>query len=208
MEQVARWKPRGPYWYFPLKEVTHEYVLWYLLKNYQFTSKQVDSIYENRNNGSGRVWTSKTHELLIDRGQLVLARRDDRPRKTLILPEPGVYRYDAKLKIRLSVTTAPISVQTAKDKRCAYMDFDQVSFPLVLRPVQPADRFQPFGMKGTKLLSDYMTDRKMSLFEKRRQLVLTDHQVHILWVVEERLADPYKMTTVTQTVLKVEMLHE
>lgn len=208
MEQVARWKPRGPYWCFPLKEVTHEYVLWYLLKNYHFSSKQVDNIYENRNNGSGRVWTSKTHELLIDRGQLVLARRDDRTRKTLILPEPGLYRYDATLKVRLSVTTAPTSVQTVKDKRCAYMDFDKVSFPLVLRPVQPADRFQPFGMKGTKLLSDYMTDRKMSLFEKRRQLVLTDQQGHILWVVEERLADPYKMTTATQTVLKVEMLHE
>lgn len=208
MEQVARWKPRGPYWCFPLKEVTHEYILWYLLKNHQFTSKQVGNIYENRNNGSGRVWTSKTHELLIDRGQLVLARRDDRTRKTLILPEPGLYRYDATLKVRLSVTTIPISAQTVKDKRCAYMDFDQVNFPLVFRSVQPADRFQPFGMKGTKLLSDYMTDRKMSLFEKRRQLVLTDHQGHILWVVEERLADPYKMTTATQTVLKVEMLHE
>ena len=206
MEQVARWKPRGPYWYFPLKEVTHEYVLWYLLKNYHFSSKQVDNIYANRNNGSGRVWISKTHELLIDRGQLVLAQRNDEPQKTIIIPEPGVYRYDATLKVRLSVTTAPTSVQTVKDKRCAYMDFDQVSFPLVLRPVQPADRFQPFGMKGTKLLSDYMTDRKMSLFEKRRQQVLTDHQGHILWVVEERLADPCKMTTATQTILKVEML--
>lgn len=206
MEQVARWKPRGPYWCFPLKEVTHEYVLWYLLKNYHFSSKQVDNIYANRNNGSGRVWASKTHELLIDRGQLVLEQRNDEPQKTIIIPEPGVYRYDATLKVRLSVTTAPTSVQTVKDKRCAYMDFDKASFPLVLRPVQPADRFQPFGMKGTKLLSDYMTDRKMSLFEKRRQQVLTDHQGHILWVVEERLADPCKMTTATQTILKVEML--
>lgn len=208
MERVAQWKPRGPYWYFPLKEVTHEYILWYLLKNYQFTSKQVDNIYQNRNNGSGRVWASKTHELLIDRDQLVLAQRNDEPQKPLTIPEPGVYRFDAKLKVRLSVIAAPISAQTVKDKRCAYMDFDQVSFPLVLRPVQPADRFQPFGMKGTKLLSDYMTDRKMSLFEKRQQLVLTDHQGHILWVVEERLADSYKMTKDTQTVLKVEMLRD
>lgn len=208
MERVAQWKPLGPYWYFPLKEVTHEYILWYLLKNYQFTSKQVDNIYQNRNNGSGRVWTSTTHELLIDRDQLVLAQRNDEPQKPLTIPEPGVFRYDAKLKVWLSVIAAPISVQTVKDKRCAYMDFDKVSFPLVLRPVQPADRFQPFGMRGTKLLSDYMTDRKMSLFEKRRQLVLTDQQGHILWVVEERLADPYKMTKATRTVLKVELLHE
>lgn len=208
MERVAQWKPRGPYWYFSLKEVTHEYILWYLLKNYQFTSKQIDNIYQNRNNGSGRVWTSKTHELLIDRDQLVLAQRNDEPQKLLTIPEPGVYRYGAKLKIRLSVTAVPISAQTVKDNRCAYIDFDQVSFPFVLRRVQPADRFQPFGMKGTKLLSDYMTDRKMSLFEKRQQLVLTDHQGHILWVVEERLADPYKMTKDTQTVLKVEMLRD
>ncbi|MFR5270465.1 MAG: hypothetical protein ACLTGI_07470 [Hoylesella buccalis] len=48
-----------------------------MLKNHQFTSKQIDNIYENRNNGSGRVWTSKTHELLIDRDQLLLAQRND-----------------------------------------------------------------------------------------------------------------------------------
>ena len=208
MERVAQWKPREPYWYFPLKEVTHEYILWYLLKSYHFTSKQVDNIYQNRNNGSGRVWTSTTHELLIDRDQLVLAQRNDEPQKPLTIPEPGVFRFDAKLKVRLSVIAAHISAQAVKDKRCAYIDFNQVSFPLVLRAVQSADRFQPFGMKGTKLLSDYMTDRKMSLFEKRQQLVLTDHQGHILWVVEERLADPYKMTKATQTILKVEMLRD
>ena len=46
----------------------------------------------------------------------------------------------------------------------------------------------PFGMKGRKLLSDLMTDLKMSIFDKRKQLVVTDNQGIIVWIVGLRVS--------------------
>ena len=63
-----------------------------------------------------------------------------------------------------------------------------------MRPVAEGDRFVPFGMKGTKLVSDYLTDRKYSLFRKRRQLVVTDASGRIVWLVGERPDNRFRIT--------------
>ena len=39
--------------------------------------------------------------------------------------------------------------------------FSSLRFPLVVRPRRPGDRMTPFGMKGSKKLSDLMIDRKI-----------------------------------------------
>ena len=54
------------------------------------------------------------------------------------------------------------------------LDATAVELPLTLRRVRQGDRFTPLGMRGSKLVSDYLTDRKRNLIEKRRQLVVTD----------------------------------
>ena len=41
-------------------------------------------------------------------------------------------------------------------------------------------------MRGSKLVSDYLADLKISPFERQRQLVLTDANGHILWLVGRR----------------------
>ena len=61
-------------------------------------------------------------------------------------------------------------------------DASAVAFPLTVRPAAPGDRFIPFGMKGSKLVSDYLTDAKLNLFDKRRQLIVTDARRRIVWL--------------------------
>ena len=73
-----------------------------------------------------------------------------------------------------------------KEPSKASLDSSKVEFPLTLRPVKAGDRFQPYGMKGTKLVSDYLTDKHLSIFEKRRTLVLCDKKGDIVWVVNHR----------------------
>ena len=61
-------------------------------------------------------------------------------------------------------------------------------------------------MKGaSKLVSDYLTDRKRSLFEKRRQLVVTDATGSLLWLVGERTDDRYRVSQATKEVLRLSM---
>ena len=61
----------------------------------------------------------------------------------------------------------------------------------------------PFGMRGRKLLSDLMTDRKMTVFEKRRQLVVVDAQGVVLWAVGLRVADAVAVAEDTREVLEL-----
>lgn len=53
----------------------------------------------------------------------------------------------------------------------AYLDADRLQGPLTLRQARPGDRFTPLGMDGSKLLSDWYTDRKMSRDDRFRPLV-------------------------------------
>ena len=53
----------------------------------------------------------------------------------------------------------------------AYLDADRLQGPLTLRQARPGDRFTPLGMDGSKLLSDWYTDRKMSRDDRLRPLV-------------------------------------
>jgi tRNA(Ile)-lysidine synthase len=58
-------------------------------------------------------------------------------------------------------------------------------------------------MRGSKLVSDYLTDRKKSLREKRRQLVVTDSKGAIVWLVGERVAAPFAISKGTAHIIKL-----
>ena len=68
-------------------------------------------------------------------------------------------------------------------RNCFFADLSKVALPLIVRRSSTGDRFHPFGMNGSKLVSDYLTDRKFNLFDKRRQLVITDSDEKIIWLV-------------------------
>jgi len=53
-----------------------------------------------------------------------------------------------------------------------------------------------------------MTNRKFSLFEKSRQWVLTDHDNHIMWLVNERPDDRFKVTPATKEVIRVTYMEQ
>ncbi|WP_229039331.1 tRNA lysidine(34) synthetase TilS [Hoylesella timonensis] len=203
LSQQVRWQPSEGYRWFPVAELTHEYILWYLLKDFHFTSVQVEQIWQNLHGESGKQWQSSTHALLLDRKRLLIAARSAFPSTVLSIPRIGNYRYDDKWQLAISQEQPNLSAADLKNPHCAFVDSRHVVFPLCLRPVRSADRFQPFGMKGSQLLSDYMTNRKMSVFDKRMQLVLTDAHDHIVWVVNQRTANWCRVTDETTVVLKI-----
>ncbi len=91
-------------------------------------------------------------------------------------------------------------------KGIAYIDADTVQQPLTLRRMQAGDRFRPYGMhSGSKLLSDYLTDRKVNILEKQRQVVVTDSTGAIIWVAPREIDDRYRITTKTTHILKLSL---
>lgn len=84
----------------------------------------------------------------------------------------------------------------------ACLDADKVKETLHCRSIQEGDRFRPFGMRGTKLVSDYLTDRKRSRIEKMATCVICDGS-QIVWLIGERPDDRYAITSNTRNILLI-----
>ena len=117
------------------------------------------------------------------------------------MPETGLYAAQDGLRVRVSKKTGAVIL---KERNVACLDAATISFPLTLRTIQPGDRFSPFGMKGSKLVSDFLTDMKMPLPEKRTQLVVTDANDDIVWVVGLRTSAKHSISATTTETLMLE----
>jgi len=138
---------------------------------------------------TGALWQSATHEVCIDRGCLLLQPREASPKMSpLLIPEPGNYRLADGRCLRFTISDGNTSV--SRDPWVATLDASKLALPLTLRRMQTGDRFVPFGMKkGSRLVSDCLTDWKLSVLEKRNQLVLADATGTIVWVVGHRVSE-------------------
>ena len=90
----------------------------------------------------------------------------------------------------------------SKNKNIEYIDADKVSKTFRLRFWKDGDRFSPLGLIGSKKVSDFLNNQKVSAFEKRNQLVLTNNK-KIIWVVGHRIDDRFKITDKTRKVLQL-----
>lgn len=88
--------------------------------------------------------------------------------------------------------------------RRAYLDASKVQGRLHVRRVVPGDRFRPFGVTGTQLVSDYLTNHHRSRFEKAAALVVCD-EAGIVWLVGERIDDRLRIDGDTQRILFLEI---
>ncbi|BCS86505.1 tRNA(Ile)-lysidine synthase [Prevotella herbatica] len=187
--------------------ISSEYVLYSIIHDYSFTPSQIEQISENLDAPSGKIWTSKSHNLLIDRGMIIInsINVDDNQNKIMKIPETGNYYYNENLEFRFSVSEIDSDFKPSKISEVVTLDADKVNFPLVIRHIKNADRFVPFGMNGSKLLSDFLTDNKLTLFDKQKQLVIEDNEGNIVWVVGLRTDNRFKIIKGSSHCLKIEM---
>jgi len=85
-----------------------------------------------------------------------------------------------------------------------YVDKNKIQFPLELRLWKEGDSFSPMGMKGKKKISKYLKDEKLSLVEKENTWVLTSED-NIIWVIGKRADERFKVTEVTNSILKIKL---
>ncbi|MCQ2195939.1 MAG: tRNA lysidine(34) synthetase TilS [Bacteroidaceae bacterium] len=152
-----------------------------------FNATQEDNIWEGK---TGSIVESSTHRLLKDHDQYILRTKQE----------------EAKVPV-LTTNILERSQLTKMQKGCIYLDNEKVKQPLSIRKTKAGDRFTPFGMKGTKLVSDLLTDLKLNRFEKEDQYVLTDGEDQILWVIGRRASNLYRVTDHTRQVLVIETEH-
>ena len=168
------------------KEVSPAAVLFEILYPLGFNSAQISDIYSQLDGQSGKVFTSPQWTVLHNREQLQITLSDK-----IQSSVPQLDMYFAWKDEHFKVLPNP---------DIAYLDAENITLPITVRKWERGDKFVPFGMTGTKNVSDYLTDRKFSLFEKENQYVACSEN-QIVWVIGERIDNRFRITEKTQRIL-------
>ncbi len=72
---------------------------------------------------------------------------------------------------------------------------------LIVRPRRPGDRLQPLGAPGRKKVQDVLVDRKVPRDDRDQVPIVTTEKGDIVWVAGQVLADPFRVTSLTSSVV-------
>lgn len=174
--------------------------LYRLLEGYGFNPDQLDQIERSLEALSGKEFLSPTHRLVKDRNELRVYPL------AAAAPDDLTFRLDVR-----TFTVTPGFDPKQKPDDVLFIDADKVRLPLAARAPREGDRFRPFGMhRGTKLLSDFFTDLKLDVEQKRREVVVTTTNENgdeiIVAIAGRRIDDRFKITPATRRVAAISLL--
>lgn len=177
-------------------------LLFEILLPFNFTYDNCLKILNSVNSQSGVSFYSNTHRLIKDRDKLIITTNTVKNNEVFEISD---INYKQNLPLNLIIKEIiPESIKYSKlPKHVAMFDADRLSFPLRLRRWNKGDYFYPFGMIGRKKVSDYFTDNKFSINEKENTWLLTSGD-DILWIVNHRTDNRFKITSNTKRILLFE----
>ncbi|MCP9766830.1 tRNA lysidine(34) synthetase TilS [Lacihabitans sp. LS3-19] len=169
------------------------------LKPYGFNFQDVNDFLKIEDIGKKVI--SASHTLSFGRNEWFLEKTNFSKNEILTFDKPGNYEIGDKL-IKIEETKDFPNIMEIRNSEHAFLDFDKIRWPLSFRNWEQGDRFQPYGMKGKKLVSDFLIDIKMDAPLKKTQKVLSDKE-GVLWLVGLRIDDRVKLQSDTKNILKV-----
>lgn len=99
---------------------------------------------------------------------------------------PGTTKYEfGEIECKLHKTPP---------KKGIYFDYSKTDSPLFVRGKISGDRFNPFGLKGTKKLQDYFTDKKIPQHKRSEIPIITTGKGKIVAVGDMTIDDNYKIS--------------
>lgn len=172
--------------------------LYRLLDGCGFNAGQLEQIEASLEAQSGKTFLSPTHRLVKDRRELRVY--------PLTVTEEDM---SARLDVRTFVVMPGFDPRK-KPENVLFLDAGKLRLPLSARPPRDGDRFRPFGMRrGSKLLSDFLTDLKLDVAQKQREVVVTTRNENgdeiIVAIAGRRIDDRFKITAATRTVAAVSL---
>ena len=112
--------------------------------------------------------------------------------RAVVLPLPGSLPLAAGWTLHARRRTWPPDSAPPwtenDDANILWLPID-IPTPLTVRLRRPGDRIQPFGMSGTKPITDIMTELKLPRQAREHWPLLVDGRDRILWIVGRRAAE-------------------
>lgn len=176
------------------------FYLFEILQDYGFNYTQVSDILATETSGK----TIESPEYRLQRDRLVLLLEDKKEKEVRGIHISEIpFELTTPLNIKGEIAIPDASFEKPGDANCAYLDYDKLSFPLILRRWTIGDRFKPLGMRGFKKISDFLIDDKVPVFLKEQVMVL-ESGGKIVWLVGYRIDERFKITEKTGRVLRLQ----
>lgn len=179
-----------------LEEPSPEALLFEILSPLGFNSAQIKNILAALEKQTGKQFISKEGWRVVkDRGMLLVD-------KKIAPPLTGKEEEKEAPPFRLIREEREYTKDFVipRERHIACLDADKLTEELYLRKWRIGDVFIPFGMKGKKKVSDYLTDRKFSIIQKERQWVLCCGD-KIVWIVGERTDNRFRIDKDTKRII-------
>ncbi|MDE6653077.1 MAG: tRNA lysidine(34) synthetase TilS, partial [Muribaculaceae bacterium] len=177
-------------------------ILFEMLRPLGFNMSQIDDIIASGHK-SGLTFCAGHTTLELDRGKINITSRTNYTPDEI---EVNLAR-DILSPVHIEVSEHPVAAfKPSRNPGMAYFDISVLEGKpkFSLRRWRRGDRITPFGMRGSRLLSDIFSDAKMSAADKRNVWLLTRNG-EIIWVVGIRTTDCFPVGPETRRYLQLDI---
>jgi tRNA(Ile)-lysidine synthase len=180
-----------------------ESILFEILKEYGFGKEVVRSVFQALDSQSGKEFYSNEYRLIKDRDCFfLLPIKQKEPNFVLYIDED---ESEVTFPFLMNVNIRNDRPEITKDKNIAYLDFNKLKFPLMLRNWKQGDKFVPFGMFGFQKLSDFFNNNKFSKVEKENVWIVCSKN-DIVWIVGHRIDNRFRINNDTKKFCVLKLL--
>jgi tRNA(Ile)-lysidine synthase len=178
--------------------------IWGLVQAYGFKATQLKEIHKIAGASKGAFIASSSHRLIKWDNQIqIVSNQEDKVFETISKDQLVVDTLFGKLQLEWIDNMEALKVDTSANM--AYLDAEQLSWPLLNRSWVATDYFYPLGLRKKKKLNHFLGSLKLSPAIKSKTTVLCSDS-KIAWVVGQRIDDRFKITPNTKLVVKITFL--
>lgn len=176
-------------------------IIWEIIKAFDFTSAQVNEIIKLLDASNGSYVESASHRIINNRNWIIITPLNNEAKQHYIIErETKILEFGGEKLTIEQVEASNYKLQTLNN--IAALDFNTLTFPLLLRKWKQGDYFYPLGMTKKQKLSKFFINQKLSLPQKENVWVIESNK-KIVWVVGYRIDNRFKITNTTNEVMTI-----
>ncbi|HTF05184.1 MAG TPA: tRNA lysidine(34) synthetase TilS [Bacteroidia bacterium] len=176
---------------FPQPHLLLNYVLHKRGVNIQFSPEEYETLLTQQ---PGKKYYDGKTELLVDRGQLILAYMQKPAGEFVLMSDTQPADWSCSF-----IDDVDPKKYTGYEAVIGHISRTSV---LSVRPWKEGDRIYPLGFNGSRKVSDVLTEMKIPLHEKRNFPVVVCSD-EIVWIPGYRIAEKFRVTEKTKTAVHI-----
>lgn len=175
-----------------------ELMIYELFRPFGFTEAVLSDLIRDWDGIAGKQFYSATHQLLLNRSELILKPLSEQPEEPHIVCDfPASFQWYGQ---RYSAWLTDVPADKS-DFEVQLLDYDLLRLPLTVRSWREGDFFRPLGMRGRKKVSDFLIGCKVPRSSKAAVPLIADADGRIVAILPWRIDDRFKVTQETKKVL-------